>query len=324
MTDPILQVENLNVWFDLGGDRRMHPVRGISYEVHEREWLTLVGESGCGKTTAILAALGLLSDNASISGQVKLGGQDILHGGEQSVRGHRWTDLALIPQGAMNAFNPVLTIGDQLVEPIRVHSSTTRRAAANRALELLELVGVPRDRFTRYAHELSGGMRQRAAIAMALTCNPKVLLADEPTTALDAVVQAQVLGLLDTIRKELSTAIVMVTHDLPIAGQFADRAAVMYAGRIVEAGSVDDLYHDPAHPYTRMLFGAMPTLHSSTRANSIPGNPPRLDLELEGCSFASRCDSTLAVCDRSVPASTVLDPHRTVECHLRQPDRTER
>ncbi len=196
----------------------------------------LVGESGCGKTTAILAMMGLLPPSASVAGEVRVGGEDLLAGGEALMRAHRWKDVAMVFQGAMNAFNPVRTIGRQIAEPMELHDVAHGRAARTRVGELLELVGIAAGRADRYPHEFSGGMRQRAAIAMALACEPRVLLADEPTTALDVMVQAQILELLVRLTEELGLALVLVTHDLPLVAQTCPRAAVMYAGRIAELG----------------------------------------------------------------------------------------
>ena len=227
----ILDVRGLHVWFDLGRGRELHAVRGIDIELGAGERMGLVGESGCGKTTAILAMMGLLPPSASVAGEVRIGGEDLLAGGEERMRAHRWNDVAMVFQGAMNAFNPVRTIGSQIVEPMELHDVARGRAAQARAGELLELVGIAGRRADRYPHEFSGGMRQRAAIAMALACEPRVLLADEPTTALDVMVQAQILELLVRLTEELGLALVLVTHDLPLVAQTCHRAAVMYAGR---------------------------------------------------------------------------------------------
>ncbi|WP_205856419.1 ABC transporter ATP-binding protein, partial [Phytoactinopolyspora endophytica] len=234
----------------------VHALRGVSMDVSASEGLGLVGESGCGKTTAILALMGLLPPSATVAGEIRLGGDDLLARGEASFRPHRWTDIAMVFQGAMNAFSPVATVGDQIAEPMRVHGVADGKSATRRVGELLDLVGIPPERAKRYPHEFSGGMRQRAAIAMALACEPKVLLADEPTTALDVIVQAQVLDLLDRLRRELGLAVVLVTHDLPVVAQVCQRAAVMYAGEVVENGDIDALHTDPVHPYTRKLFEA--------------------------------------------------------------------
>jgi peptide/nickel transport system ATP-binding protein len=313
---PLLQVEDLHVWFDLQGGGELHAVQGVGFTLERGERLGLVGESGCGKTTTALAILGLLPPTASAAGRVLLEGVDVLAGGESTIRPHRWVDIAIVFQGAMNALNPVRTIGHQIVEALELHGVTRGSAARTRTGELLESVGIPRARAGRFPHELSGGMRQRAAIAMALACNPKVLIADEPTTALDVMVQAQILELLDGLCREFGLALILVTHDLPVVAQLCDRSVVMYAGRVAEQGPVDALYHDPRHPYTRLLFAATPDLDDlDGRVVSIPGAPPRLDRPLEGCPFRPRCDRAFDRCGDE-PALVSVGDGRTAACHL--------
>jgi peptide/nickel transport system ATP-binding protein len=332
-----LEVRDLNVWFGLPGGAELHAVQGVSFDLDPGERFGLVGESGCGKTTTILAMMGLLPPNAAVAGEVRLDGENILAGGEDSVRPHRWTDLAMVFQGAMNALNPVRTVLSQITEPILLHGGWAGRVAAagdgsadpaegrrarsaaarRRASELLKLVGIPAAAGARYPHEFSGGMRQRAAIAMALACEPKFLLADEPTTALDVMVQAQILDLLVRLSEDLGLALILVTHDLPVVAQVCQRAAVMYAGEIVETGLTDALYHDTRHPYTRLLFAATPDLHGSGQVASIPGSPPRLDEPITGCPFRPRCDSVIARCATERPLLRVLpgDPGHAAACH---------
>ncbi len=315
----MLTVSELHVWFGLPGGRELHAVRGIDFSVEAGERFGLVGESGCGKTTAMLALMGLLPPNASVAGQVLLDGDNLLARGEESAAPHRWREIAMIFQGAMNAFNPVQTIGNQIVEPMELHGVAEGKQALARARELLEVVGIPGDRVSRYPHEFSGGMRQRAAIAMALACTPKVLLADEPTTALDVMVQAQILELLTSLASDFGLALILVTHDLPIVAQVCDRAAVMYAGIVAELGSVDRLYHDPRHPYTRLLFAATPDLYGASAVASIPGAPPRLDHELIGCPFAPRCDRAFSPCPTVTPRLLEVEPGHIAACHLNDP-----
>ncbi|MDQ3784546.1 MAG: ABC transporter ATP-binding protein [Actinomycetota bacterium] len=313
--DPVLRVEDLHVWFDLPGGE-LHAVQGLSFELNTGERLGLVGESGCGKTTSILAVMGLLPPNASVAGCVYLHGSDILEGGERTVAPHRWRHIAMVFQGAMNAFNPVKRIGDQIAEPMELHGIAKGRAARERVAELFEMVGIAPARADRYPHEFSGGMRQRAAIAMTLACNPQVILADEPTTALDVMVQAQILELLVKLSEELGLALVLVTHDLPVVAQTCGRAAVMYAGRMVEDGATDDLYHNPKHPYTRLLFSATPDLYAEDHIISIPGAPPRLDREIAGCPFEPRCDRAFAPCPTITPPLVTVAPRHAAACHL--------
>jgi peptide/nickel transport system ATP-binding protein len=312
----LLALEDLHVWFDLEGGRELHAVRGVSLSIDPGERLGLVGESGCGKTTTALAVLGLLPPNASVSGRVLLDGEDVLAGGEESIRPHRWKDVAIVFQGAMNALNPVRTIGSQIVEALELHEVARGSQAQAQTRELLESVGIPGQRAQRFPHELSGGMRQRAAIAMALACKPKVLIADEPTTALDVMVQAQILELLDALCRDFGLALILVTHDLPVVAQLCDSGAVMYAGEIVEHSSVDALYHDPRHPYTRLLFAATPDLGDSGEVASIPGAPPRLDRPLEGCPFQPRCDRAFEPCPTLHPALREVASGHTAACHL--------
>ncbi len=335
----LLEVRDLNVWFSLPGGGELHAVQGVSFDLGPGERFGLVGESGCGKTTSILAMMGLLPPNASVSGEVRLAGTDILAGGEDSVRPHRWTDLAMVFQGAMNALNPVRNVIGQIAEPIMLHGSVSMAAegggasmaaegggasmaaggggagrggrgsaaaARKRAGELLELVGIPAAAGARFPHEFSGGMRQRAAIAMALACEPKVLLADEPTTALDVMVQAQITDLLVRLCEEFGLALVLVTHDLPVVAQVCQRAAVMYAGEIVETGTTDSLFHSTRHPYTRLLFAATPDLYADDDVMSIPGAPPRLDEPVTGCPFLPRCDSVVDRCATERPLLRVV------------------
>ena len=312
-------MRNLHVWFDLQGGGELHAVQGVGFEVGDGERFGLVGESGCGKTTAILALMGLLPPSASVAGQVFFEGQDIMARGEESLSRHRWRDIGMVFQGAMNAFNPVMRIGDQIVEPMKLHRIAEGGEARKQVGELLEMVGISAARANRFPHEFSGGMRQRAAIAMALACKPKVLLADEPTTALDVMVQAQILELLVALAKDFGLALVLVTHDLAVVAQVCDRAAVMYAGEIVETGQTEALYHDPRHPYTRLLFSATPDLYGEEDVASIPGSPPRLDREIAGCPFQPRCDRAFAPCPTLKPNLITVESGREARCHLNDP-----
>jgi oligopeptide/dipeptide ABC transporter ATP-binding protein len=312
----LLEVRDLHVWFDLPGGRRLHAVQGVGLDVEPGERVGLVGESGCGKSTTVLAILGLLPPSATVGGEIRLDGESILTPDEEIARPHRWRDIAMVFQGAMNALNPVRTVEAQIVEPMELHGTAQGDDARARAGALLEMVGIPPSAGRRYPHEFSGGMRQRAALAMALACEPKILLADEPTTALDVMVQAQILELLSELADELGLALILVTHDLPVVSQVCSRAAVMYAGEIVEEGTMDRLFHDPRHPYTRMLFAATPDLYGDDAVASIPGAPPRLDREIVGCPFRSRCDRAFDRCVVERPALRWVEPGGAAACHL--------
>jgi peptide/nickel transport system ATP-binding protein len=313
----LLELEDLHVWFDLEGGGELHAVQGVSLSIEAGGRLGLVGESGCGKTTTALAMMGLLPPSASVSGRILLDGKDVLAGGEATMRPHRWVHVAIVFQGAMNALNPVRTVGAQIVEALELHERAKGGAARAQVAELLEAVGIPPSRAERYPHELSGGMRQRASIAMALSCRPRVLIADEPTTALDVMVQAQILQLLDSLCRDFGLSLLLVTHDLPVVAQLCDRGAVMYGGEIVERGPIDALYHDPRHPYTRLLFAATPDLESDgAPIASIPGAPPRLDRPLVGCPFQPRCDRAFEPCPHVRPRLKEVGEDHAAACHL--------
>jgi peptide/nickel transport system ATP-binding protein len=318
-----LEVEDLSISFRIEGGRAVDAVRGVSFSVDAGERLGLVGESGCGKSTTLYGLMGLLPNTAVVGGNVRIDGEDILRGGPDALRAARWTDVAMVFQGAINAFNPVKTIGWQIVEAMEIHGKFSGRVAQKRTGDLLELVGIPAERAERYPHEFSGGMRQRAALAMALANDPKVLLADEPTTALDVMVQAQILDLLERLTDELDLALILVTHDLPMVTETCRRAAIMYAGKIVEEGPTEVLYREPRHPYTRLLFDAMPEIGEDREVKSIPGAPPRLDRDIVGCTFAPRCPSAFDRCREVEPAELTMGSRHVASCHLNDADRTE-
>jgi peptide/nickel transport system ATP-binding protein len=311
----LLEARGLEVFFDLP-DGELHAVQGVDLSLDAGERLGLVGESGSGKTTTILALMGLLPPTASVAGDVRLDGRDLLRDGERGCDSWRWRDIATVFQGAMNALNPVRTIGWQIAEPMEVHRTAVGAAARSRTRELLALTGLPPGVEQAYPHELSGGMRQRAAIAMALACQPKVLLADEPTTALDVVVQDGILRLLADLTDELDLALVLVTHDLAAAAATCTRLAVMYAGGVVEEAPVGDITGSARHPYTRQLFAATPSLLGSTTVKPIPGIPPRLDRPIDGCPFAPRCEARFDRCSREHPALVTVGEGWRLACRL--------
>jgi peptide/nickel transport system ATP-binding protein len=311
----LLEVRGLEVFFDLP-DGELHAVQGVDLSLNPGERLGIVGESGSGKTTTVLALMGLLPPTASVAGEVRLSGRDLLSGGERGCDEWRWSEIATVFQGAMNAFNPVRTVGWQIAEPVQVHGTAAGTGARERTRELIALVGLPPGVEQAYPHELSGGMRQRAAIAMALACQPKVLLADEPTTALDVVVQDGILKLLTRLSDELGLALVLVTHDLAAATATCTRIAVMYAGRVVEEGPVSDIRRTPSHPYTRQLFAATPDLFDRRAVTFIRGSPPRLDRPIDGCPFAPRCDLRFDRCDHELPPLVAIGNGQRSACHL--------
>jgi oligopeptide/dipeptide ABC transporter ATP-binding protein len=278
----------------------------------------LVGESGCGKTTTLMAAMRLLPANGQITaGQVWYKGRDLLALSEREMRAYRWKEMAIVFQGAMNALNPVMRIGDQVREAILLHGLMDRSAAETRVAELLELVGIPKARSGQYPHQYSGGMRQRAMIAMALACSPDLLFADEPTTALDVMIQAQVLELLRKIQKALGLSIVLVTHDLGVVAEVCDSVVVMYGGKVAEYGTADEIYNNPKHPYTQRLLASFPDLNRpGSQLASIPGSPPRLTELPVGCRFWPRCDPRLEKCKEVDPAMVESGPAHYVACHL--------
>ena len=312
---PLLDVTNLSVDF-VTREATVHAVSGVTFNLKPGEVLCLLGESGSGKSVTLRALMRLLPSNrARIAGRVTLGGQDVLALEGDALRSFRGGSVAMIFQEPMTALDPVYTIGQHLIETIRRHKGGTRKQARSRALELLELVKIPSPerRIDAYPHELSGGLRQRAMIAIALSCDPRLLLADEPTTALDATVQIQVLVLLRRLQKDLGMSTIFVTHDLGVAAEIADRVAVMYAGRIIEEGPVDDVLRSPAHPYTAGLMAS--TVHDQAPdqdIDAIPGSPPDMRSLPAGCSFAPRCSLVQPACSESFPPPTYPAADRMV------------
>lgn len=313
---PLLEVSGLSVDY-VAGDKALHAVEDVSFTLELGRSLALVGESGCGKTTAMLALLRLLPANGRIvGGQVWYRGTDLLQLTEDQVRQYRWQHLALIFQGAMNALNPVRRVGDQIAEVITKHEAMNRRQARARVSDLLELVGITPARASQYPHEFSGGMRQRALIAMALACQPDILIADEPTTALDVMIQAQILDLLQSLQQQLGLSIILVTHDLGVVAELCDDVLVMYGGKVAEYGSVDTIFNHPLHPYTRRLLDAFPRVDNfATRLASIPGYPPPLNALPPGCRFEPRCHLRTSLCVRLSPNVLEHRPGQYVACH---------
>jgi peptide/nickel transport system ATP-binding protein len=317
---PLLVVEGLSTHFRLGG-AVVHAVDDVSFTLDDGEALGIAGESGCGKTTTALSLLKLLPSNAEVvSGSVRLFGIDLAQKSETALRRYRWREISIIFQGAMNALNPVQRVGDQIGEPLVERLGLSRPDAAKRARELLELVGIPKARARAYPHELSGGMRQRAMIAMALACDPAIIIGDEPTTALDVMVQAQILELLEDLRAKLGLSLILITHDLSVLAETCDRVMIMYAGRVAEEGPVGTIFATPRHPYTQMLLRAFPDVHAGRRdLGTIPGSPPDLRTPPPGCRFAPRCPAAMAVCETDVPPEVRFGDRVRVACHLYPP-----
>ena len=312
----LLDVRDLHVVFP-----GFHAVRGVSFQIARGETLALVGESGCGKSATALAVMQLLPRGTRLSGQVLFDGSDLIGASSRSLKDIRGSRIGLILQEPMSALNPVLTVGDQIAEGLVRHEKLGRRAARARTVELLDLVRIPdaHRRYDDYPHNMSGGMRQRVMIAMAVACNPELLIADEPTTALDVTLQSEVLELLDNLRRQLSMALLLITHDLGVVAQWADRVAVMYAGRIVEAANADVLMERPLHPYSRGLMGSTLRLESgahytSQRLPEIPGTVASA-LGEKGCAFAPRCSYVMPEC-RLAPPPLVPLPDRVAACRL--------
>jgi peptide/nickel transport system ATP-binding protein len=325
-------VERLTAGFDVDG-QFLPAVIDVSFEVGRGETLCLVGESGSGKSVTAFAIMRLMRRPGRIvAGRILFNGLDLLALSEREMQDVRGAGIGLVFQEPMTALNPVFTIGSQIEETLRVHGRATRRTARAKAIELLDAVSIPEPhrRAREYPHQLSGGLRQRALIALALSCDPSVVIADEPTTALDVTIQAQILELLRALQKRMGLALVLITHDLGIVSEMADRVAVMYAGRIVEQAPVADLFREPKHPYTRGLMGSIPGNAAGSRLVAIRGNVPPLGELPRGCCFEPRCPDRFEPCDKAHPGDTVVIPEsrtsnpesppvRIVKCYLHGP-----
>jgi len=310
--EPLLVVEDLHVRFPTD-DGVLQAVRGVSWEVKEREVLGIVGESGCGKSVSSMALLGLLPATARITGSARFRGQELIGVPDRTIRSLRGRKISMIFQDPMTSMNPVYTVGGQLAEAVRAHYDITNKAARARAIEMLDLVGIPqaKARARSYPHEFSGGMRQRAMIAMAIINNPDVIIADEPTTALDVTVQAQILETLQEVKEEVGAAIILITHDLGVIAGMADRVKVMYAGRIVESGTAEQIFDTPRMPYAAGLLGSIPSIEQTGDVlTPIRGTPPGLVNPPPGCPFVPRCPLAIDECEVHEPDLLETDQPR--------------
>ncbi len=312
----LLEVKDLEIQYESDG-RIVHAVNGVSFNIEEGETLGLVGETGAGKTTSALGILRLVQEPAGkiVGGQILYNGEDLLQAPLARMKKIRGNNISMIFQDPMTSLNPVLTVGSQIAEVILHHNQCSKEEAYRRSLEMLEKVGIPAERESEYPHQFSGGMKQRVLIAIALACSPNLLIADEPTTALDVTIQAQVLEMMNALKREYNTAMLLITHDLGVVAEVCDKVAVMYAGKIVESGSLKQIFRNPCHPYTIGLFGSIPSIHKKVhRLSPISGlMPDPADLP-SGCSFNPRCTNTCERCSREEPEFLEIEDGHFVRC----------
>ena len=316
-SSPLLEIEDLSTFFHTE-ENIVKAVRNVNLTIHKGETLALVGESGCGKSVTALSVMRLIPTPPGRfeSGRILFKGQDLLQTSKAEMQNIRGNEISMIFQEPMTSLNPIFTIGNQIMEAIRLHQDKTESQARELALQVLRQVAIPspESRIDQYPHELSGGMKQRVMIAMAIVCRPALLIADEPTTALDVTIQAQILELLDQLRKETQMAILLITHNLGIVAQYADQVAVMYSGKVVESAPVEELFSSPVHPYTRGLLNSLPKDSPSTKLETIPGSVPHPAYLPEGCAFHPRCAEKLDKCMKMIPSLESIDsgnPHQT-------------
>ncbi|MGE7919884.1 ABC transporter ATP-binding protein [Viridibacillus sp. NPDC093762] len=318
--EKILQVEDLQVTFTTFGGV-VQAVRGVTFDLHKGETLAIVGESGCGKSVTSNAIMGLIPQPPGkiTNGKVIFKGKDLTSFKKSDLRKIQGLDVSMIFQDPMTALNPTMTIGEQLTEGLRTHHKISKAEAKTKAIEMLLLVGIsnPSERLNQYPHQFSGGMRQRIVIAIALICEPTLLIADEPTTALDVTIQAQILELFEEIQKKTGVSIILITHDLGVVAKIADRIAVMYAGKIIEIGTKREIFYEPTHPYTKGLLNSVPRLDLvEEELEPIEGTPPDLFAPPVGCAFTARCPYAMEVCNHVYPVATSLSEKHKVDCWL--------
>lgn len=314
MAEKLLEIRDLSVRFPSDGEI-VHAVNGVNLTVHKGTTLGLVGETGAGKTTIAKSILQILPKTAKVEGKISFDEQELTTLSERKMQKIRGKYISMIFQDPMTALNPVIKVGSQIAEAIRLHEKCSRVEADRKACDMLEMVGIPMERFEEYPHQFSGGMKQRVVIAIALACHPQLLLADEPTTALDVTIQAQVLEMMNNLKKELNTSVIMITHDLGIVAETCDYVAVVYAGEIVEYGTAEDIFDHPTHPYTEGLFGSLPNISEKReRLTPIPGlMPDPTDLPV-GCHFSTRCPYATEQCKQQKPTDIYLNELHYVKC----------
>ena len=330
MSEKLLEVKNLRVSYHTYAGE-VQSVRGVSFTVNKGETVAVVGESGCGKSVTAKSIMRLIkTPPAEIKegSEIIFDGEDVLQFNEKRLCAYRGGEVAMVFQDALAALNPTMTVGNQIIENLRHHTKLSKKEAKARAVELLRMVGIPQpeSRVDQYPHEFSGGMRQRVMIAIALACEPKLLIADEPTTALDVTIQAQILELMNDLRKKLGMSIIMITHDLGVVAQMCEKIAVMYAGHIVEYGTTDEIFYNPQHEYTKGLINSIPKLNAEEKERLVPieGQPVDLLNPPAGCPFAPRCKSCMKVCLNKMPPKTELSDTHYTYCWLRQKEEFEK
>ncbi|XCP84268.1 ABC transporter ATP-binding protein [Roseburia hominis] len=324
--EKILDVNNLQVSFHTYAGE-VKAVRGVSFELNEGETLAFVGESGCGKTVTAKAIMRLLMPpfaEIKEESHIQYRDKDVMKMTKKELQAYRGDEVSMIFQDPMTSLNPTMTIGKQIMEGLILHRNLDKKTAREEAIKMLKMVKIPdaEKRVDAYPHQLSGGMRQRVMIAIALSCNPSLLIADEPTTALDVTIQAQIMDLLGELKKELNTAIILVTHDLGVVANFADRIQVMYAGQVIERGTAREIFYNAKHPYTWALLSSVPRLDTENKQDlyALQGTPPDLILEMNHCPFAARCEYCMGICKEAMPEETLVDGTHKVSCWLQHPD----
>ncbi len=328
MSDHLLEVKNLRTNFASGGGI-VQAVRGVDLYVDAGEFLGIVGESGCGKSVTMMSIMRLLADNAAVrADKLTFDGRDILSQSKKEMKDIRGNEIGMIFQDPMTSLNPLYTVGNQLMEPLRVHKKMSRAQAKEYAIEMLRTVGInePEKRLNQYPHEMSGGMRQRAMIAIAMCCNPKILIADEPTTALDVTIQAQIMELMQELKNKYSTSVILITHDLGVIAQVCTRVVVMYGGLIMEEGSLQQIFYETKHPYTKGLLKSVPRnenlgegTYEKQKLVPIPGSPPDLMNPPKGCPFAARCQNAMKICNIAPAGLTTVSEGHRAACWLLHP-----